>query len=113
AFTADEDKPGAPKVAVISDALLHGLFDGRDDALGQTLILDDTPTTVIGVMPASFALPSANSQAWRPLALTDQQRSMYGSHFLGCYGRLKPGVTIEAARQDLARAAREIEFLPA
>jgi putative ABC transport system permease protein len=110
-FTADEDRPGAARVAVLSFALWHGLFDGRDDALGQTLILDDMPTTIVGVMPETFALPNSNAQLWLPLALTDGQRAMYGGHFLGCFARMKAGVTIDAARQDLARAAREIEFL--
>jgi hypothetical protein len=59
AFTPEEDRDGAPRVAVISDALWHSVFDGRDDALGQTLILDDNPTTVIGVMPATFTLAGA------------------------------------------------------
>src|SRR5262249_5561183 len=54
AFTAEEDRDGAPLVAVISDALWHSVFDGREDALGQTLILNDRPTTVIGIMPRTF-----------------------------------------------------------
>jgi putative ABC transport system permease protein len=108
-FTASEDRPGAPRVAVLSSAFWHSQFDGRDDALGQTLLLDGVPTTVIGVLPETFTLPSSTAQLWLPLALTDQDRATYGSHFLGCFARMKPGVTIDAARQDLARAAREIE----
>src|SRR5262249_14973884 len=59
AFTTEEDREGAAPVALISDALWHGLFDGREDALGQTLVLDDRPTTVIGIMPPAFALPGS------------------------------------------------------
>jgi putative ABC transport system permease protein len=110
-ITADDDRPGAPRVAVISYALWRGLFDGRDDALGQTLMLNEQPVTVVGIMPAAFALPNSDTQLWLPLALTERQRGSYGNHYLACFGRLKPGVTIEAARQDLARAAREIELL--
>ncbi|HEX6463857.1 MAG TPA: ABC transporter permease, partial [Vicinamibacterales bacterium] len=112
AFTADEDRPGAPRVAVISESLWHSLFDGRGDVLGQSLILDDMPTTVIGVMPAAFTLPNSNVQIWLPLALSEREIQTYGNHYLACFGRLRPGVTIEIARQDLARASREIEFLP-
>src|SRR5262249_52468352 len=63
-FTADEDRPGAPRVAVVSESLWHSLFDGRDDVLGQTLLLDDKPTTIVGVMPANFTLPNSNVQIW-------------------------------------------------
>ncbi len=111
-FTADEDRPGAPRVAVISESLWHSLFDGADDVLGRTLILDDRPTTIVGVMPADFTLPNANVQIWLPLALTERDRQTYGSHYLACFARLKPGVSIDTARQDLARASREIENLP-
>jgi putative ABC transport system permease protein len=111
AFTEEEDRDGAAAVAVISDALWRSVFDGREDALGQTLVLNDRPTTVIGIMPPTFTLPNSNVQLWRPIAFTAGQRTTYGSHYLACFARLKPGVTIETARQDLARAAREIEFL--
>jgi putative ABC transport system permease protein len=112
AFTADEDQPGAPRVAVISESLWHSLFDGSDNVLGETLVLDDRPTTIVGVMPADFTLPNSNIQIWLPLALTERERQRYGSHYLACFARLKPGVSVDAARQDLARASREIESLP-
>src|SRR5262249_17536114 len=111
AFTTDEDRDGAPPVAVISDALWRSVFDGREDALGQTLVLDDRPTTVIGIMPRTFTLPNSNVQVWRPIAFTAREHTTYGSHYLGCLARLRPGVTMEAAREDLVRAAREIESL--
>jgi putative ABC transport system permease protein len=110
-FSQDEDRPNAARVAVITDALWKSLFAGRADVLGQTLILDDHPTTIVGVMPPTFTLPNSNARLWLPLALTDRQRAMYGSHFLAVFGRMKPGVSVEEARGDLARAAREIEFL--
>jgi len=110
-FTADEDRPGAPRVAVVSESLWHSLFDGRDNVLGQVLLLDDKPTTIVGVMPANFTLPNDTVQIWLPLALTERERQTYGSHYLACFARLNPGVTVDTARQDLARASREIENL--
>ena len=110
-FTDEEDRPGAQRVVVISDGLWHTLFDGRADALGQTLMLNDNPATVIGVMPPGFTLPNSNTLLWLPLALTDGQRGTYGGHYLAVFARMRAGVAVETARQDLARAAREIEFL--
>jgi putative ABC transport system permease protein len=108
-FTADEDGPGATRVVVISDGLWRSLFAARADVLGQTLMLNDNRTTIVGVMPAGFTLPNSNAQMWLPLALGDRERASYGSHYLAVFARLRSGVTVEAARQDLARAAREIE----
>jgi len=110
-FTPDGDRPGAPRVAVVSESLWHSLFDDRGTPLGQVLLLDDKPTTIVGVMPTNFTLPNNTVQIWLPLALTERERQTYGSHYLACFARLKPGITVDAAREDLARASHEIESL--
>jgi putative ABC transport system permease protein len=109
-FTNDEMQPGAPQVAVISEALWRGRFAGAADIVGRKVLLDDTPVTVVGVMPAAFTFPAATAQVqvWLPKVFSADERRRYGSHYLACVARLKTGVTIEAARDDLGRAAREI-----
>lgn len=54
---AGEDVPGAPKVVLLSHRTWQGRFLGRSDILGQTLVLDDEPHTVIGVLPEDFRFP--------------------------------------------------------
>ncbi|HEX4912496.1 MAG TPA: ABC transporter permease, partial [Vicinamibacterales bacterium] len=60
-LVADDDRPGAAKVAVLTDGLWHRLFGGAPDALGKTLILNSVPHTIVGVLPADFAMPMINA----------------------------------------------------
>ncbi len=68
-FTAQEDQPGAGPVAVISYSLWQRAFGGRRDVLGQTIMLDQKPYQVIGVMRSDFDWPRGK-QLWVPIALT-------------------------------------------
>jgi putative ABC transport system permease protein len=108
-FTDAEDRPGSSDVIVLSEGLWRSRFGAAPDIVGRAIQIDDRPTTVIGVMPGSFVFPSTTTQAWMPMAFTDQERQLYGSHYLGCLARMRPGVTVEAARADLAAASRQIE----
>lgn len=110
-FTDAEDRPGGPAVIVLSEGLWRSRFGAAADIVGRTIQIDDHATTVIGVMPAQFVFPSTVTQAWMPMAFTDPERQRYGSHYLGCIARMRPGVTVEAARADLAAAARQIDSI--
>jgi putative ABC transport system permease protein len=57
AFLPTEDKPGAPEVAVVSDAFWRNHLGGRPDAIGQSLSVDGHSATVIGILPADFQFP--------------------------------------------------------
>src|SRR5262249_11306655 len=56
-FTAEDDRETAPGTLVLSYGLWQGLFGGEASVLGRTVILDDAPYTVIGVMPKGFYFP--------------------------------------------------------
>jgi predicted permease len=100
-FTKEEDGPTVSRVVVISYGLWQTRFAGSRNALGQTLRMNSVPYTVIGVMPAEASFPG-NVEFWIPLnGDPNQQGQSYSFEGLG---RLKPGVTIEQARADLARA---------
>jgi putative ABC transport system permease protein len=99
----DESTPGPP-VVVLSHALWRSLFEARPSAIGQTLILDGTAHTIVGVMPPSFAYPAAD--VWIPLhAGMDDDRT---DHSLDVVGRLEDGIPLATARADLARLAGSI-----
>ncbi len=108
---ADETDTSRGDGVVLSEGLWRGQFGAAADIVGRTILLDDKPTAVIGVMPAAFTFPSASTQAWTLWRISPDERRRYGSHYLTCVARLKPGVTVEQARADLARAAREIESI--
>lgn len=107
-FTEEEDGPGGPNVAILSDRLWAGRF-GRDPrVLGQTIVLNDTPRTIVGVMPKGFAHRGAD--LFVPLAERLDER-MRNRHRFSVYGRLKAHITIDRARTEMIalghRLARE------
>jgi putative ABC transport system permease protein len=112
AFSAAEDTPGGPPVAVISDPLWREHFAGDPAVLGRQVILDGRQRTVIGVMPPGFAFPQPGSDAWLPMRLDPAQLGGFSSPSVA---RLRPGVSLEAAQRELAallpRVAEKAEFL--
>jgi predicted permease len=113
-FTADEERSGADRVVVLSHALWQHQYSSDSAILGKTVKLDEKPYTVIGVMPASFRFPfdgaplSEMADLWTPLAfdphlLAPENRTQeFG---VGLIGRLKPGVSLEQAQQDVTSIA--------
>lgn len=97
-FTAEEDAPGGPKVALLGDSLWRRLFDGDPAALGRSIRLDGEPYEVIGVLPASLRFPR-EVQLWVPLA--ESPEGNYGSYSYAGVGRLRPGITPARAKEDL------------
>jgi len=100
-FTEADDRIGAPKVVVISDRLWRRIFDGRADAIGQTLMLGGEPLTVVGVMPRGFTFPDTTIDLWAPMQMNAEMRTSRTEYFLTLVGRLAPGATPGAARAEL------------
>src|SRR5215472_10745795 len=111
-FSEAETLPGAGHVAVLSYDLWHSHYGGDAKVLGSTIKLDEKPYTIVGVMPATFRFPSDAApaservQVWVPLnfapdLITDRLRE-FGVHFIG---RLKPGIPVPLAEQDVIRVA--------
>jgi predicted permease len=100
-FTREEDLPNGPAVAMISFALWQGRFGGDPRVAGRTLMLDGTPITITGVLPADFLLPTlAHADVYLPMNL-DEARERQGRAFR-VFGRLQAGAAVEAARAELA-----------
>ncbi len=102
-FAPDEDAPGGPKVAVISDALWRRRFGGDAGVIGRKVTLNDAPLTVIGVMPRDFRMEGAPDllvpmQA-RPTANYDPNATVVG--------RLKAGVSLAEAKSEMKLVAEQ------
>ncbi|HEV2381042.1 MAG TPA: ABC transporter permease [Terriglobia bacterium] len=111
-FTAQEDQPNGPHVAVLMHSYWQQYFGSDPHMLGQTINLDNVPYTVIGVMPASFRFPGdSEAQLLVPLALNAaEQRLRSGiQRLVRIVGRLKPGVSLAAARSDLDEIRKRAE----
>lgn len=110
AFLPEEDRAGGEPVAVLSHGLWERRFGARADVIGKPILLDGNPHTIIGVMPQSLSrFPMHDVAVWtaRPDAVTYLVREQIdsGGFYFNVLGRLKPGVTLEAARAQVASIA--------
>jgi putative ABC transport system permease protein len=105
---ADGEDQGVGTVAVLSDGLWRSRYGADPGVIGRTITLSGQPYTVIGVAPPGFTYPG-DAVAWLPLEYGLGRSAQRNSHSYDVIGRLAPGVTIEAARADLAAVARELE----
>jgi len=109
-FLADEDKPGAASVAMISAELWQRRF-GRDPAiLGKMIILAGVPHTIVGVLTSGFQFPLAGADVWLPRpeewsAIAPKNRPL--SPTLSIFGRLKGAVDLQQANAELAVLDRQ------
>ena len=114
-FRPDEEKQGT-KVALISHQLWMSQFNGDKSIIGRTIHLSGDLFTVIGVMPASFRFPvtSPDNGIWTTLAVDNNPAdpnpttSNRGMRFLDVMGKMKPGVTVAQADQDLNNIAERL-----
>ncbi len=105
-FTPEDDKPGAAPVTLISYGTWQQRFGGDPNVVGKSIMLDDKPYTIIGVLPESFA-HQGPPPLWMligPFNWTERDTRTGGN----VVARLKPGVTIEQARSDMNRIAQEL-----
>lgn len=110
AILSDDDRYGAPKVVVLSDALWRSRFGGDPGVVGKSVRLDGEPYEILGVMPADFNFPYPATQMWVPLALKPQQYDPdeRGDKWLQMLARIAPGVTLERANAMLAAASHQV-----
>ena len=113
----DDDRAGAPRVAVLTDGLWHRLFGAASDAIGKTLILNSTPHTIVGVLPPDFSMPMISGpEVWmtgdrgipRSFPFPGDITSVRDSHIIAVIGRLAPDVTREQAQAQLTGVMTEL-----
>ncbi len=116
-YRKDEDKIGAAPVVVLSYALWQGSYGGDANIINQTITLNESRYTVIGVMPPGLVLVRRPYDLWLPIEpLAGEGSWLRRDKHIGLYGlgRLKTGVTLERARADMQTiAARLAQQYPA
>jgi len=105
-FSAEEQARGGPDVILVSERLWRRLFEGKADALGQALTLDGRPHTVIGVLPPALSrFPFNQIDLWAPrpaeVPFLVPAQVDNGAFTFQVLARLKPGVTLEQARENV------------
>src|SRR6185312_11319026 len=103
-FAPGEDQAGRDRVVVLSTSLWRSRFGGSDDVIGREILLNSEKYTVIGVLPAEL-MPVEHAQFVVPYTIPPRQRQIRDEHFLNVLGRLKPGVSIDQGRAELAAIA--------
>ncbi|HEY7001384.1 MAG TPA: ABC transporter permease [Candidatus Udaeobacter sp.] len=109
-FLDAEDRPGGPRVALISYALWQKHFGGNADVVTQSLVLDGRSYNIVGVMPPGFDLPGM-ADVWIPLqtnidSLPLTERAATTNTIIA---RLRPGVSLGQADAELKAIARQLE----
>jgi putative ABC transport system permease protein len=104
-FTADEDRAGGPRVAVLFESVWRGRFGADRGVIGRPIDLDGIPHVVVGVLRDGDFLSLA--QVLTPLA-ADVSRENRANHTLGVLGRLRTGVTLAQAQQEMDRVAARL-----
>jgi len=109
-FAESEDKPGGQRVAILSHALWQRQYNGDQEIVGKTIILNDAIFTVIGVLPQDFRFFS-QFDVCVPLAL-DPQQELAGQNrsYQSTVARLKPGVSRDQARTELDMLLQRYEM---
>jgi len=95
---------GHDQVVVLSYELWQRQFGLDSGIVGKKVNVEGLPYTVIGVMPRGFSFPRTKAELWTPLPLA-RTKDFEEGRYLSVVARLKPGVTLENAREDMRRAA--------
>jgi putative ABC transport system permease protein len=105
-FTASDDKKGAASVALVSYGYWKQYFGSAQDLSQSHLKINNSAFSVIGVLPPGFRFPD-DVEVWIAADTSGESLSRT-AHNYSCVGRLKDGVSVEQAREDVSAIARRI-----
>ncbi|MFB3905423.1 MAG: ABC transporter permease [Acidobacteriota bacterium] len=107
-FSAEEDRPGAPPVAILAYPLWQRRFGADPGILGRSILLDGIPYTVIGILPADFEFTGRTIDLYTPLTLAET-RGGPTDITVTVFARLKPGVSIRQAQTEMVTVGRRLQ----
>ncbi|HEX8184828.1 MAG TPA: ABC transporter permease [Blastocatellia bacterium] len=120
-FQPEDGQPGAAPVVIISNGLWKRRFGSDPNLVGQTISLNGSTFTVVGVTPASFQSPEKGDDLWIPMSFDGSDRARIPSNidaeamknrtmrFLKSVARIKPNVTLKDAQDQMNAIAAELE----
>ena len=112
AIVPEDDRPGAPRVALLSDGFWRRRFGGDPSIIGQSMSFNAMPVTVIGVLPPTYRHleinPERAADVFTPFRWDTAQPNR-GGHFIRGVGRLKEGMSLDRGRAELLAIAARLE----
>jgi predicted permease len=112
-FRDEDGIRGHDHSVVLSYEFWQQQFGGRADVVNRRLQVDEEPATIVGVMPRGFALPNVKGSVWLPFVIDRSDRFAQEGRYMMVVARLKPGVSLSQAQQDMERVAqRTVEARP-
>jgi putative ABC transport system permease protein len=105
-YGADDERIGAPPVAVISYRLWQNRFNGDRSILGKQITLNATDYTIVGVAPAAYSIAVPDEMVWLPLKIEPARWQDHSDHELTVFALVKPDVSIEQATRELSAIER-------
>ena len=107
-FVPEEEQPGRERVVILTDGLWRRRYGGDPGIVGETLLIDGQPFSVIGVLPRGFYFLQPDFEMWMPFAVDENFRGR-DEHSISVWARLAPGVSREAAQAELDAITRRLE----
>ena len=106
-FAREEETPGRGSSVILSDSFWRSYFGADRGIVGRKIMLDGAPATVAGVLPAGFHFPHQKAELYVPFAI-DRHESRQGGRYATTIARLKPGVSIAQAQQEMTAIAQRL-----
>jgi predicted permease len=109
-FLPEEDRADGPLTVLLSHGLWQRAFGADPGVVGSSILLNDEPYEVVGIMPANFSPPAfLGADIWTSLQLDDSNGGGRGGAFLRSVGRLGDGATLEVARAQASQLGARLE----
>ncbi len=108
AFTPEENLPGGPGVAILSDGMWRRTFGADPTVVGKVVTIDGEPTEIVGVLETAIEFPSKGTDLWTPIRQTPAGATRQ-SHWVRVIGRLSPGATVASAQAEMTRIMAALE----
>ena len=110
AFTKEEEQPNGPNVVILGNAFWKSAYGGDAGIIGKRISLDESSYTVIGVMREGIQIESGEPpDVWVPFPIDPHSNNQV--HYFQAAGRLKPGITVQAANAQLQLTTQEFRRL--
>jgi putative ABC transport system permease protein len=107
-FTESDAREGAAPVAVLSAALWRNRFGGDPSIVGKSIVLNGTPTRVLGVAPPEYIVGTQGERIWTPLIIPAERVADHKDHELSVAGLVRRGVTNEQAIREMSQIERQL-----